>query len=49
VALRQTRIGQRGGHGIAVTGLILGYPFAVLWILLAILSGGSTVFDMLFK
>jgi hypothetical protein len=30
-ALKETRTGQRGGHGMAVAGLILGYPFA-LWI-----------------
>jgi hypothetical protein len=34
---------------MAVAGLILGYPFAVLWILVAILGGGSALFDMLFK
>jgi hypothetical protein len=48
-ALKETRTGQRGGHGMAVAGLILGYPFAVLWILVAILGGSGAVFDMLFK
>jgi hypothetical protein len=48
-ALKETRTGKRGGHGMAVAGLILGYPFAVLWILVAILGGGSALFDMLFK
>lgn len=31
MALKETRNGQRGGHGMAVAGLILGYPFALLW------------------
>jgi hypothetical protein len=47
-ALKETRTGRRGGHGMAVAGLILGYPFAVLWILVAILGGG-VLFDMLFR
>jgi hypothetical protein len=34
---------------MAVAGLILGYPFAVLWILVAILRGGSALFDTIFK
>jgi hypothetical protein len=34
---------------MAVAGLILGYPFAVLWILVAILGGGGILFDMLFR
>lgn len=35
LALRETRTGARAGHGMAVAGLILGYLFAVPWILLA--------------
>lgn len=31
LAVKETRTGQRGGHGMAVAGLILGYPFAILW------------------
>jgi len=34
---------------MALAGLILGYPFAVLWILLAMLGGSSALFSMLFK
>jgi hypothetical protein len=30
-ALKETRTGQHGGHGMALAGVILGYPSAVLW------------------
>jgi uncharacterized protein DUF4190 len=43
-ALKDTRTGRRGGHGMAVAGLILGYPFAML----SILGGGSALVGMLF-
>lgn len=40
VAMRETRSGARGGHGMAVTGLILGYltvlPWAIFWIMLLV-------------
>ena len=48
-ALKETRTGQHGGHGMALAGVILGYPSAVLWILGAMLGGGSALFGMLFK
>jgi hypothetical protein len=48
-ALKETRTGQRADHGMAVAGLILSYPFAMLWILVAIPGGGSALFHMLFK
>ena len=38
-ATRETRTGKRGGHGMAVTGLILGYIGAVGWIVLALMMG----------
>lgn len=44
-ALRETRTGERGGHGMAVAGLILGYilaiPTAVVAIILIVGSAGS--------
>lgn len=32
MAIRETSTGRRGGHGLAVTGLILGYLTLVPWI-----------------
>ena len=29
LAVKETRTGERGGHGMAITGLILGYVFVV--------------------
>lgn len=44
VALRETRNGARGGHGLAVAGLILAYVSAVPWLLMAFwgVVGGLT-------
>jgi hypothetical protein len=36
MAARQTRSGARGGHGMAVTGLILGYVFVIPMIIASI-------------
>ena len=43
VALKETATGQRGGHGMAIAGLILGYPFAILWAIAGI-SGAISPF-----
>ncbi len=32
MAMRETSSGRRGGHGLAVTGLVLGYVTLVPWI-----------------
>lgn len=48
MATRETRSGQRGGHGMAVAGLILGYIFVIPGILFAIqlVAGGAmTILD----
>lgn len=44
MAMKETSTGQRGGHGMAVTALVLGYPFAVLWALAGVpgIIGGVT-------
>lgn len=42
MATRETRTGERGGHGMAIAGLILGYLLVVPGILFAIqlVAGG---------
>ncbi|GAA2566484.1 hypothetical protein GCM10010435_44690 [Winogradskya consettensis] len=42
-ALKDTRHGARSGRGQAVAGLILGYPFAIIWILGAVFGGIGAV------
>jgi Domain of unknown function (DUF4190) len=42
-ALRETASGARGGHGMAVTALVLGYPFAVLWAVLGVMGLTSAI------
>lgn len=37
LALKETKTGERGGHGQAITGLILGYVLAVPWLILSII------------
>lgn len=39
VGLAQTSSGARGGRGMAVTGLVLGYIFVVPWALFFFLGG----------
>ncbi len=36
-AMRETKTGERGGHGIAVAGAIIGGLGTVLWLVLALL------------
>lgn len=44
-AMKETKTGARGGHGMAVAGLILGYPFAVMWAILGITGIGGAIFS----
>lgn len=43
MATRETRTGQRNGHGLAITGLILNWLQVVGWLLFWILIGGLGV------
>jgi hypothetical protein len=43
-ALPETKTGERGGHGMAIAGLVLGYPFAILWAVLAFAGVGGQLF-----
>lgn len=49
LALKETKTGQRGGHGMAIAGLIMGYPFAIFWIAWAVIGGGGALFNTLFR
>lgn len=44
-AMRQTRTGARGGHGLAVAALIIGYPFAAGWLIFGLSGAQSAMFQ----
>jgi hypothetical protein len=45
MALSETKNGRKGGHGMAVAGLILGYLVVIPAIILAIMFFGAAVVD----
>jgi hypothetical protein len=45
LAAGETKTGERGGHGQAVTGLVLGYLCAGGWALFWLLTGLGAVFE----
>lgn len=44
LALRETRNDQMGGHGMAVTGVILGYLFVAPALLWTVFGAGASLF-----
>ncbi|MFC0866304.1 DUF4190 domain-containing protein [Sphaerimonospora cavernae] len=45
VALSETKNGRKGGHGMAIAGLILGYIVAIPALLIAIFAFGGAILD----
>jgi hypothetical protein len=44
-AIRETRSGERGGHGMAVAGLVLGYFFILPAIIVVAMGGFGAVLE----